>query len=254
MSCSLGSLAAFAILIWGAVAHPNARTCESIFAKDELIFKVRRNLGRTNARDLNIQYNGTYYVLGQEGLPHEEVASSMIATRILKPGEDFLFLGLSGRIQTPGIDGTIFRDNVLKPVARVSLKSIQSFKNPDQLVTKLVSITSRATARANKFGLFKHVYQALFPPFAPSEMKNWLHRPGTAFYERVSLMAAMGLQQTRAPLKIVFLMENMRSTDFPQLQQIFLYTLEQYARTSIPDSIVLLYLDRAVELNRGEDY
>lgn len=235
-------------------ALAGGRTCESIFVKDQLSVKVRRNLARTSARDLDIQYNGTYYVLGEEGLPHEEAASSMIATRLLKSGEDYLFLGMSGRIYTPGIDATIFRDDVLKPVARISLKSIQSFKNADQLASKLVSITRTATARADKFSHFNHAYRALFPLFSPSELKEWLRRPGAIFYDRVALMAAMGLQQEPAPLKIVFLMEHLHSTDFPYLHQTFLYSLEQYARTSIPDSIVLLYLDRAVELKRGEDY
>lgn len=259
---SFKSLPVFLIsIVFVSVLSPRAmadsyagRSCGSVFGVDKMSVKVFRAVRDSQPRDLDIGYNGSYYVLGLEGLAHERAASHMIVDRLLRPGQDFLFLGVSGKVFTPGIDGTVFSSNVLRPDVRISLKSIQSFKTPEQLASKLVSITRSATAQANKYSEFSNVYGAIFPPLRPSELREWLRRPGQSFFGRVALMAAMGLKAKRAPLKIVFSIEGVRSTDHPNLIPYFLLGMAEYVRYPGPDSVVLMFVDQITELKIGEDY
>lgn len=216
--------------------------------------KAKSCLAQIQPEDLNVTYNGLYYEFGSHGLEHERVVAARYAEWLgVNTGKKFLFVPGFGGVDTPGVDGTIFTEDFIRPEARVSLKTLSRLGNIPSLRVK--KIIDAATISSIKHSTLEGTFSTVFPRFREENPNEWLSKPPKSFFKKIKLLAAAGLKNVNSvPTIVVLQIDDQLASQTIESLAVELKERMLTSEKPRPEEIVLMTKDRVVHLKIASNY
>ncbi len=151
-----------------------------------------------------------YYVEGVEGLKHEIKAAQEVSHWLQgKTNLSYLHIPSLNGAAVPSVDGTLFRDSVLYPKARVSLKSIFGDEDSLDLSEKVQVVVMKALVKDKKFNNFKSNFYQVMKRENEKTLSRWLQGNAPFLKKDATNMSILGFKLSKAPpLVVVVKLEN----------------------------------------------